>query len=1099
MLRRIFLAYFFYSAFSVSAQDPCFNLVIQEMSSSCEGMFDGELMAFTDAVNPEYLWLDADTNPLFPSQESQVAVNLQPGEFLLQITDENGCVELSDLHLMEPIDSTNVFIEHSQPFNIDPVSYNTWTECEVQITNLGCDGHFKPHYAIEHEQPINQGDFEVEYWRTLTSTWDPLYYNVVDGIASGYYGDELGEDLGAAGIQTRKIRVRFSQNNPTANLGEYTAYLTVFTADENGNVFDIVSNTDTLNVELVNLCETFSIDHISIDEASCANVSDASVLVSLSGGASPYSYSIDGGEVFQSEASFDSLASGQYALQLIDTNNCIIDSTISIGPPSLMLDTLLFTGVASSSLTLQWNTSPLVDGYRFRYRPVDSLSWITVGAGAWDDGVAELLDQKLIEALMADTEYEFQIKVNSLSDNCEEGWSDSYYINTLSMTLSATMMHTCTSAMDGSIEAVLEGGLPPYTIMWSGPNGFTADSLHINDLAVGDYQLYIADASVPAIVLDTTLIIEPLTSLSYTMGVVENVSCCGSCDGSIVFGMPLVSASSSLFLLNGDSVSTGDDEFLVTDLCSGDYTAQIVDSMACIWTEYLEVEEPICLGIDTVNFMSPNNAVIDPACYGESTGAIYVSGSGGVADYEFSINDAPYQNEPLGGMGNELFGDLPAGEYWVNIRDNNACSDSIYVVVDSAPPMVVNSLFLDTAFCYASCYDTVTGAMDLGAIYLDVSGGTLFPPAISLQYSLDGDSAIYQYGGTFESLLPGSYSINVKDDLNCVLELDVEVPGNALVYSSSITDVSCAGNSDGQFEITQLFNPNGTEQFYVNGTPLNGLMTDLAAGSYDLNVSYQYQTENSCWCSDTFMILEPMPITVSTNVQNPTCRESCDGNIQLNVQGGTSPYLYNWSNQEVTPSIDNLCGGFYSIQLQDSQGCSFFEQYSVIDPSTIYPILELSGDTIFVVEPTVEFPTAGTPPYTYEWLFNGEFLSMSVEPQLLPMLSGDYSVQVVDSNGCEGLSPKLNVELTSLFEQELLALKVYPNPTNGVFFLQLQEEQLYDVQLYDVYGRSVSFQYEQLSGSLWLLDLLAAEKGTYFVRLTTDKSAYLKAIVLNGN
>ena len=129
---------------------------------------------------------------------------------------------------------------------------------EIEIVNLGCDGHFKPRYEIHHALPIELGDFDVQYWKTLTSSWNTLFYEVEDGVAFGFYGDIEGEDLGAGGIQTRKIRVRFSQDNP--NLGVYTAYLNVFTSDSSGNVIEEVSNIDTISVELISLCDDFIID-----------------------------------------------------------------------------------------------------------------------------------------------------------------------------------------------------------------------------------------------------------------------------------------------------------------------------------------------------------------------------------------------------------------------------------------------------------------------------------------------------------------------------------------------------------------------------------------------------------------------------------------------------------------------------------------------------------------------------------------------------------------------------------------------------------------------------------------------------------------------
>ena len=152
------------------------------------------------------------------------------------------------------------------------------------------------------------------------------------------------------------------------------------------------------------------------------------------------------------------------------------------------------------------------------------------------------------------------------------------------------------------------------------------------------------------------------------------------------------------------------------------------------------------------------------------------------------------------------------------------------------------------------------------------------------------------------------------------------------------------------------------------------------------------------------------------------------------------------------------------------------------------------------MEPTIDSPTAGTPPYAYQWFLDEVFLSETSEPYLIATVNGEYMVQVVDSSNCEGISSKLNVQLSSVVDYaKLLNLELYPNPTNGEFFLQPKEERIVQVEIYDSYSRNISFKYEQLSLDMWSLDLLDSKNGTYFVKITTDKSIHFRAIVLNRN
>ncbi|WP_298247634.1 LamG-like jellyroll fold domain-containing protein [uncultured Christiangramia sp.] len=61
--------------------------------------------------------------------------------------------------------------------------------------------------------------------------------------------------------------------------------------------------------------------------------------------------------------------------------------------------------------------------------------------------------------------------------------------------------------------------------------------------------------------------------------------------------------------------------------------------------------------------------------------------------------------------------------------------------------------------------------------------------------------------------------------------------------------------------------------------------------------------------------------TINANSTNPTCENSADGSITINVSGGTSPYTYNWTGTGVSTSAQNqsnLTQGSYTVEVTDS-------------------------------------------------------------------------------------------------------------------------------------------------------------------------------------
>ncbi|MFN6178281.1 MAG: SprB repeat-containing protein [Flavobacteriales bacterium] len=100
---------------------------------------------------------------------------------------------------------------------------------------------------------------------------------------------------------------------------------------------------------------------------------------------------------------------------------------------------------------------------------------------------------------------------------------------------------SCFGKKDGSIDATVTGGTPPYSYTWS--NGLSTED--ISDLASGYYSLKVVDAAYTMVVVDITLV-EPqaltLTAEPFKYPGGTNISCynCfnGSIDVTVVEGVP---------------------------------------------------------------------------------------------------------------------------------------------------------------------------------------------------------------------------------------------------------------------------------------------------------------------------------------------------------------------------------------------------------------------------------------------------------------------------------------------------------------------------------------------------------------------------------
>ncbi len=107
---------------------------------------------------------------------------------------------------------------------------------------------------------------------------------------------------------------------------------TVFTGLPAGT--HVITVTDSSN------CLAFATASITEPLALTATTvsSNQSVIVTASGGVSPYSYSVDNGQVFQVNNTFNNLIPGNYVVTTRDNNGCVTQNPIVVNTPSPLIN-----------------------------------------------------------------------------------------------------------------------------------------------------------------------------------------------------------------------------------------------------------------------------------------------------------------------------------------------------------------------------------------------------------------------------------------------------------------------------------------------------------------------------------------------------------------------------------------------------------------------------------------------------------------------------------------------------------------------------------------------------------------------------------------
>ncbi len=248
--------------------------------------------------------------------------------------------------------------------------------------------------------------------------------------------------------------------------------------------------------------------------------------------------------------------------------------------------------------------------------------------------------------------------------------------------------------------------------------------------------------------------------------------------------------------------------------------------------------------------------------------------------------------------------------------------------------------------------------------------------------------------------------LSVETDRGCVVTSveTIEVAPccddvNAISINTNITDVSCPNSLDGAIDLSASSNAPITGFSWVTGATTEDV-SNLGQGPYTVTIS------NEATCDSVFEVTigGPPPFVFNPIISMPTCMGGMDGAIDLQLTGGTPPYMYNWGSGFSTDNtLSNLPVGLYSVTIQDANGC---------EETMDIPVNELElvlNQAIPSVQPpschdsfdgTITLTIAnGLPPYEFDWNDGNGFVSNNAMGGLN---TATFTINFRDANGCLG-------------------------------------------------------------------------------------------------
>ncbi|MBB1287269.1 gliding motility-associated C-terminal domain-containing protein, partial [Flavisolibacter sp. BT320] len=274
------------------------------------------------------------------------------------------------------------------------------------------------------------------------------------------------------------------------------------------------------------------------------------------------------------------------------------------------------------------------------------------------------------------------------------------------------------------------------------------------------------------------------------------------------------------------------------------------------------------------------------------------------------------------------------------------------------------------------------------------------------QYSKDNGTT-FQTSNTFEDLLPGEYTIIVKDGGGCKSSSKKAVVkpfASTLKINTTVSNIAC----NQSLGIITVFATGGSSpyKFSINGgaSQFLNVFNGLGVGTYTITVV------DAEGCTETISAtigITNSTLTAKAAVSNATCREK--GSVKIEASGGASPYQYKLDGgaYQATSTFSNLEPGSRKVTVRDNQGCEFEVSFEVKE-STGSPNLVITnpakvcpGTTTNLREASI---TSGSEPdlvFTY-WQDTTATTAVTNPAAVLP---GKYFIKATNSGGCFTIKP----------------------------------------------------------------------------------------------
>ena len=307
---------------------------------------------------------------------------------------------------------------------------------------------------------------------------------------------------------------------------------------------------------------------------------------------------------------------------------------------------------------------------------------------------------------------------------------------------------------------------------------------------------------------------------------------------------------------------------------------------------------------------------------------------------------------------------------------------------------------------------------------------------------------------------------------------------------SSVTDPQCIGIDNGSINVAVSGGAPGYTYSWANSLGNSSSLSGLSEGSFTLTIS------DSLLC-DTIINYDLNYLTtlsLSNSSYDITCNGANDGSVSV-TPSGSSGYLFDWgSGFNNISSLSGLSAGIYTVNVMDTNGCMISTSFNIVEPPASQASYNYTMNDLMVYFTNTSSLGANS------WDFGDGSTSSSSNPWHTYSTNGIYNACLNLTTSCGVLTYCEDITVFDSSSIDVLEIsndliKVYPNPSKGIYNINLISKSDISLNVFDLSGRLVLSDKLKNTNNIEL-DISDKLSGTYILKMVIDDLHYQKRIIL---